>query len=104
MPGFAFDLELAYDLYVCSATLIDYMPLPTTNQVARAANFIYAALTFRKLLNTQTLKPVTIQDFIPLCAWQYERMFNTTRVPDIALCIYLTLNTLLYIIEEDTIK
>ncbi|XP_055939231.1 carnitine O-palmitoyltransferase 1, liver isoform-like [Argiope bruennichi] len=62
---------------------LDYMPLPTTNQVARAANFIYAALTFRKLLNTQTLKPVTIQNFIPLCAWQYERMFNTTRVPDV---------------------
>ncbi|GBM82488.1 Carnitine O-palmitoyltransferase 1, liver isoform [Araneus ventricosus] len=62
---------------------LDYMPLPTTNQVARAANFIYAALTFRKLLNTQTLKPVTIQDFIPLCACQYERMFNTTRVPDV---------------------
>ncbi|KAG8179872.1 hypothetical protein JTE90_007052 [Oedothorax gibbosus] len=62
---------------------LDYMPLPTTSQAARAANFIYAALTFRKLLNTQTLKPVTIQNFIPLCAWQYERMFNTTRVPDV---------------------
>ncbi|GIY62593.1 carnitine O-palmitoyltransferase 1, muscle isoform, partial [Caerostris extrusa] len=62
---------------------LDYMPLPSTSQVARAANFIYAALTFRKLLNSQTLKPVTIQNFIPLCAWQYERMFNTTRIPDV---------------------
>ncbi|GFY42836.1 carnitine O-palmitoyltransferase 1, liver isoform [Trichonephila inaurata madagascariensis] len=62
---------------------LDYMPLPTTSQVARAANFIYAAMIFRKLLNTQTLKPVTIQNFIPLCAWQYEKMFNTTRVPDV---------------------
>uniref|UniRef100_A0A2L2XZS8 carnitine O-palmitoyltransferase n=1 Tax=Parasteatoda tepidariorum TaxID=114398 RepID=A0A2L2XZS8_PARTP len=61
---------------------LDYVPLPTTSQSARAANFIHAAMTFRKLLNTQTLKPVTVQNFIPLCAWQYERMFNTTRVPD----------------------
>lgn len=61
---------------------LDYMPLPTRSQAARAANFIHSAMVFRKLLNSQTLKPVTIQNFIPLCAWQYERMFNTTRIPD----------------------
>ncbi|XP_054719264.1 carnitine O-palmitoyltransferase 1, liver isoform-like [Uloborus diversus] len=61
---------------------LDYIPLPTRSQTARAANFIHAAMIFRKLLTTQTLKPVTIQNFIPLCAWQYERMFNSTRIPD----------------------
>lgn len=60
---------------------LDYMPLLTKSQTARAANFVYAAMIFRKQLNSQTLKPVAIQNFIPLCAWQYERMFNTTRIP-----------------------
>ena len=24
-----------------------------------------------------------LQNLVPLCSWQYERMFNTTRVPGV---------------------
>lgn len=53
----------------------------TTNQAARAANLIYASFLFRRTIDLQQLKPILLQGLIPLCSWQYERLFNTTRVP-----------------------
>lgn len=55
----------------------------TKNQAARAASVIHACLTFRELVDSQELKPLMIQGYIPLCSAQYDRVFNTTRVPGI---------------------
>lgn len=56
---------------------------PTSVQTARAANMVHAAFIFRRSIERQTLKPIMIQNLVPLCSWQYERIFNTTRVPGI---------------------
>ncbi|CAG0899503.1 unnamed protein product [Darwinula stevensoni] len=56
---------------------------PTHIQAARAANVAYAALLFRRLIYRQELQPIKVQFLVPLCSWQYERVFNTTRIPGI---------------------
>ncbi|XP_046390495.1 carnitine O-palmitoyltransferase 1, liver isoform isoform X2 [Ischnura elegans] len=56
---------------------------PTKIQAARAASIIYECLIFRRLIERQELEPILIQNLVPLCSWQYERVFNTTRVPGI---------------------
>lgn len=63
---------------------IDALLIKTTNrQAARAANLMYASLLFRRLIDRQELRPIMIQGMVPLCSHQYERVFNTTRVPGI---------------------
>ncbi|XP_033629485.1 carnitine O-palmitoyltransferase 1, liver isoform-like isoform X2 [Asterias rubens] len=54
---------------------------PTFMQAARAANQTTGLLTFRREIERETLKPLIIQGMIPLCSYQYERLFNTTRIP-----------------------
>ncbi|XP_021953980.1 carnitine O-palmitoyltransferase 1, liver isoform isoform X2 [Folsomia candida] len=56
---------------------------PTKIQAARAANVTHAALLFRRAIERQDLEPIMIQGLVPLCSWQYERVFNTTRIPGI---------------------
>ncbi|XP_063244784.1 carnitine O-palmitoyltransferase 1, liver isoform isoform X2 [Bacillus rossius redtenbacheri] len=56
---------------------------PTHLQSARAATVIHACLQFRRLIDRQELEPIMIQGVVPLCSWQYERLFNTTRVPGV---------------------
>ncbi|XP_037713136.1 carnitine O-palmitoyltransferase 1, liver isoform isoform X1 [Drosophila subpulchrella] len=53
----------------------------TDKQAARAANVISLLLNFRRLIEHQELQPIMVQGMIPLCSWQYERTFNTARVP-----------------------
>ncbi|XP_055916063.1 carnitine O-palmitoyltransferase 1, muscle isoform isoform X2 [Eupeodes corollae] len=53
----------------------------TSKQAARAANVVHLLLSFRRLIERQELQPIMIQGMIPLCSWQYERTFNTVRVP-----------------------
>ncbi|XP_032591360.1 carnitine O-palmitoyltransferase 1, liver isoform isoform X1 [Drosophila grimshawi] len=53
----------------------------TSIQSARAANVISLLLNFRRLIEHQELQPIMVQGMIPLCSWQYERTFNTARVP-----------------------
>ena len=53
----------------------------TKHQAARAANCIASAFMYRKLLDNEDLEPIMAQDKIPLCSRQYDRQFNTTRVP-----------------------
>lgn len=63
---------------------IDALKIKTTNRPAsRAANLTYACLLFRRSIDRQDLKPTIIQGLVPLCSWQYERVFNTTRIPSI---------------------
>ncbi|RWS22607.1 carnitine O-palmitoyltransferase 1: liver isoform-like protein, partial [Leptotrombidium deliense] len=56
---------------------------PTNKQTSRAANLVHCAFLFRRSIDRQELKPILVQDLVPLCSWQYERMFNTVRVPGI---------------------
>ncbi|CAG9781833.1 unnamed protein product [Diatraea saccharalis] len=55
----------------------------TSKQAARAATFIYLCMRFRRLIDRQELEPIMLQSMVPLCSWQYERLFNTVRVPGI---------------------
>uniref|UniRef100_A0A8C8RYZ7 carnitine O-palmitoyltransferase n=1 Tax=Pelusios castaneus TaxID=367368 RepID=A0A8C8RYZ7_9SAUR len=57
--------------------------LPTSLQAARAGNAIHATLLYRKKLDRQEIKPLMIHNTIPMCSSQYERMFNTSRIPGI---------------------
>ncbi len=50
-------------------------------QSARAANAVHAAFAFRRILQKQESGPVMLQRIVPLCSRQYERIFNTTRIP-----------------------
>lgn len=56
---------------------------PTKVQAARAASAINSCLHYRRLVERQELEPILIQGIVPLCSWQYERIFNTTRIPGI---------------------
>uniref|UniRef100_A0A8C3FP60 carnitine O-palmitoyltransferase n=1 Tax=Chrysemys picta bellii TaxID=8478 RepID=A0A8C3FP60_CHRPI len=56
---------------------------PTPLQAARAGNVVHALLLYRRLLNREEIKPLMIQGTLPMCSAQYERMFNTTRVPGV---------------------
>ncbi|CAG7730163.1 unnamed protein product [Allacma fusca] len=53
----------------------------TNNVAAKAAMLVYGALKIRESIEKQTLQPLIGQGVIPLCSVQYERMFNTTRIP-----------------------
>ncbi|XP_048473369.1 carnitine O-palmitoyltransferase 1, liver isoform isoform X1 [Rhincodon typus] len=55
---------------------------PTTSQAARAGNLAHALLLYRRRLTYEEILPSTLPGFpIPLCSAQWERMFNTTRLP-----------------------
>ncbi|KAH3723803.1 hypothetical protein DPMN_049597, partial [Dreissena polymorpha] len=56
---------------------------PTTNAAARAANVTYAMLQYRRELDREELNPILLNKTVPLCSAQYERQFNTTRIPGI---------------------
>lgn len=56
---------------------------PTKNQAARAANVCHLLLQFRRTVDHQELEPILVQGLVPLCSWQYERIFNTVRVPGV---------------------
>lgn len=57
--------------------------IPTNIQCARAASVINLLLNFRRTVERQELEPVLVQGLVPLCSWQYERIFNTVRVPGV---------------------
>ena len=52
-------------------------------QSARAASIINLLLTLRRVVERQELEPILVQGLVPLCSWQYERIFNTVRVPGV---------------------
>ncbi|XP_068617663.1 carnitine O-palmitoyltransferase 1, liver isoform [Battus philenor] len=56
---------------------------PTKCQAARAGAIIHFCLQFRRLIERQELEPIMLQGMVPLCSWQYERLFNTVRVPGV---------------------
>ncbi|KAM9807974.1 carnitine O-palmitoyltransferase 1, liver isoform 1-T1 [Neosynchiropus ocellatus] len=55
---------------------------PTPIQAARAANAIHAIMLYRRKLDRAQIKPIyLLANKVPLCSAQWERMFNTTRLP-----------------------
>ncbi|XP_034271245.1 carnitine O-palmitoyltransferase 1, brain isoform isoform X3 [Pantherophis guttatus] len=55
---------------------------PTPVQSARAGNLVYAMLLYRRKLLREEIKPSMVPNsFIPLCSAQWQRLFNTTRLP-----------------------
>ncbi|XP_068710721.1 carnitine O-palmitoyltransferase 1, liver isoform-like [Montipora capricornis] len=54
---------------------------PTLNQASRAATISYFFLKYYQELQTESLEPLLIRKTIPICMWQYERNFRTTRIP-----------------------
>ncbi|XP_026566497.1 carnitine O-palmitoyltransferase 1, brain isoform [Pseudonaja textilis] len=55
---------------------------PTPVQAARAGNLVYAMLLYRRKLIREEIKPSMVPNsFIPLCSAQWQRLFNTTRLP-----------------------
>lgn len=61
---------------------MDYIYIiPTPKQAARAGNTIHAMLLYRRKLDREEIRPLMGQTAIPMCSSQYERMFNSTRIP-----------------------
>ena len=56
---------------------------PTLNQAARAGHVVHLAFQFRRLLIKQELTPIVLHNVVPMCSNQYERFFNTTRIPGV---------------------
>uniref|UniRef100_A0A8C7IQH3 carnitine O-palmitoyltransferase n=1 Tax=Oncorhynchus kisutch TaxID=8019 RepID=A0A8C7IQH3_ONCKI len=57
---------------------------PTSLQAARAGNAIHAIMLYRRMLDRAQIKPVNTLHFwslVPLCSAQWERLFNTSRLP-----------------------
>mmetsp|Transcript_6004 Transcript_6004/g.15276 ORF Transcript_6004/g.15276 Transcript_6004/m.15276 type:complete len:798 (+) Transcript_6004:392-2785(+) len=55
--------------------------LTTSNQAARSAALVIEAFKFKRLVDWEILDPVRLQKTIPWCMKQYERIFDTTRIP-----------------------
>ncbi|VTJ51194.1 Hypothetical predicted protein [Marmota monax] len=55
---------------------------PTHIQAARAGNTIHAILLYRHKLDREEIKPIRLLgSTVPLCSAQWERLFNTSRIP-----------------------
>ncbi|XP_078200691.1 carnitine O-palmitoyltransferase 1, muscle isoform isoform X2 [Callithrix jacchus] len=53
----------------------------TDVQAARLGNIIHAMIMYRRKLDREEIKPVMALGMVPMCSYQMERMFNTTRIP-----------------------
>ncbi|XP_060636742.2 palmitoyl thioesterase CPT1C isoform X1 [Anolis sagrei] len=59
---------------------------PTPVQAARAGNLVYAMMLYRRKLIQEEIKPSMVPNsVIPLCTAQWQRLFNTTRLPGLGL-------------------
>ncbi|XP_047451890.1 carnitine O-palmitoyltransferase 1, liver isoform isoform X1 [Mugil cephalus] len=57
---------------------------PTSIQAARAGNAIHAIMLYRRKLDRAQIKPIyLLANKVPLCSAQWERMFNTSRIPGV---------------------
>uniref|UniRef100_A0A4X2KC69 Carnitine O-palmitoyltransferase 1, muscle isoform n=1 Tax=Vombatus ursinus TaxID=29139 RepID=A0A4X2KC69_VOMUR len=53
----------------------------TSIQAARLGNVVHAMIMYRRKLDREEIKPVMALGIVPMCSYQMERMFNTTRIP-----------------------
>ncbi|KAM9632762.1 palmitoyl thioesterase CPT1C [Trichechus inunguis] len=64
--------------------LMDFLYVtPTPLQAARAGNAVHALLLYRQRLTRQEIPPTLLMEMRPLCSAQYEKIFNTTRIPGV---------------------
>ncbi|XP_014858368.1 PREDICTED: carnitine O-palmitoyltransferase 1, liver isoform-like isoform X1 [Poecilia mexicana] len=57
---------------------------PTSRQAARAGNAVHAIMLYRRKLDRAQIKPIyLLANKVPLCSAQWERMFNTSRIPGV---------------------
>ncbi|KAM4825370.1 palmitoyl thioesterase CPT1C isoform 1-T2 [Thomomys bottae] len=64
--------------------LMDFLYVtPTPLQAARAGNAVHALLLYRHGLTHQEIAPTLLLGMRPLCSAQFEKIFNTTRVPGV---------------------
>lgn len=54
---------------------------PTPVQEARAAVLLHSFMKYKERLENDEILPLMLQGAVPLCMWQYERMFATSRIP-----------------------
>ncbi|XP_033823336.1 carnitine O-palmitoyltransferase 1, liver isoform isoform X2 [Periophthalmus magnuspinnatus] len=71
---------------------------PTSIQAARAGNAIHAIMLYRRKLDRAQIKPLMLLHTIPMCSAQYERMFNTSRVPGVDTDILMHVNDTKHIV------
>ncbi|XP_053407810.1 carnitine O-palmitoyltransferase 1, liver isoform-like [Mercenaria mercenaria] len=64
---------------------VDRKTVPTTNQLARAANIIYSAVKYYEEICEDTLVPQYMQDLIPLTMDGYRKTHCTTRIPKVGM-------------------
>uniref|UniRef100_G1TJN7 Carnitine O-palmitoyltransferase 1, muscle isoform n=1 Tax=Oryctolagus cuniculus TaxID=9986 RepID=G1TJN7_RABIT len=56
--------------------------IPTHIQAARAGNAIHAILLYRRKVDREEITPIRLLgSTVPLCSAQWERLFNTCRIP-----------------------
>ncbi|XP_048158266.1 carnitine O-palmitoyltransferase 1, muscle isoform isoform X2 [Corvus hawaiiensis] len=55
--------------------------IPSPIQAARAANVVHSILLYRRRLDRGEIPPMMALGVVPMCSYQSERMFNTTRIP-----------------------
>ncbi|XP_005067161.1 carnitine O-palmitoyltransferase 1, muscle isoform [Mesocricetus auratus] len=61
---------------------MDFVLIRNTNvQAARLGNAVHAMIMYRRKLDREEIKPVMALGMVPMCSYQMERMFNTTRIP-----------------------
>ncbi|XP_020838504.1 carnitine O-palmitoyltransferase 1, muscle isoform isoform X2 [Phascolarctos cinereus] len=62
--------------------VMDFILTSHTNvQAARLGNVVHAMIMYRRKLDREEIKPVMALGIVPMCSYQMERMFNTTRIP-----------------------
>ncbi|XP_015980819.1 carnitine O-palmitoyltransferase 1, muscle isoform [Rousettus aegyptiacus] len=62
--------------------VMDFVLIKNTElQAARLGNVVHAMITYRRRLDREQIKPVMALGIVPMCSYQMERMFNTTRIP-----------------------
>lgn len=55
----------------------------SSNKIEQASRFITRTLEFKRLLDTETLKPEAMFGTVPLCMHQYARFFSSCRIPGV---------------------
>jgi len=71
---------------------------PTPIQAARAGNLVHMAFQFRRQSAKQELTPIIVQGIIPMCSAQYDRFFNTTRIPGVETDTIMHLSDSTYVV------
>ncbi|XP_069485554.1 carnitine O-palmitoyltransferase 1, muscle isoform [Ambystoma mexicanum] len=56
---------------------------PTSRQASRAGNAVHSILVYRRRLDREEIPPMMAMGLVPMCSYQMERIFNTTRIPGV---------------------